>query len=186
MSGNKMSAIGSIVFAVIFLIVGILAYSNGYILLLFRFIPLSGPVFVVIAVLLFALGFYQLATAGKKDKAVEENFKATAAAAQQAAAEVAGSSNLTGLATTCTVNVRHAKGILGAVNHLNVMLNGHEVGQLKNKKSMSLGTNVAENSLSVLVSNTGQMATCNFAAISGGTVNLEITISFGGISVSQV
>ena len=184
MKGNKRSAIGSLVFAVIFAIVGIVAYANDYIILLFHIIPLNGLAFGIIAVLLLAFAIYQLATAGKKDQAAAQAFQEQAANAQQVAMQSAAA---TPLATPCTVNITHVKGSLGTINHFILMLNGFEAGTMKGKKSLSFGTNIAENSLSVQHSGTGQTAFFVFTAVSGGVVNLSITISMtGAITIAQV
>jgi hypothetical protein len=186
MKGNKRNAIGSLVFAVIFAVVGIIAYANDYIILLFRIIPLNGLAFGIIAVLLLAFAIYQLATASKKDQAATQAFQEQTAGTQQAAMQNAGATSATALATPCTVNVAHVKGMLGAVNHFNVMLNGFEAGILKNKKTLSFTTNIAENSLGLQHSNTGQVVTFPFKAVSGGTVNLSVTISMtGAVSIEQ-
>ncbi|MDR2493303.1 MAG: hypothetical protein LBD25_07625 [Coriobacteriales bacterium] len=186
MKGNMRRAIGSIVFAVIFAGVGIFAYTNDYVYLLFYVIPLSAPVFGVIAVLLFGLAIFQLVTAGKKDEVATQEFQNQAASAQQAAVQDAGATEATPLATPCTINVTHVKGGLGALNHFNVMLNGYVAGTIKSKKSLSFTTGVAENSLSIQHSQSGEVVNHAFRAVSGGVVNLSITINMlGATSISQ-
>lgn len=174
MRGNKQAAIGSLVFAVALAIAGIIVYTNDYILLVFGVIPLSAPVFGVISLLLLATAIFQLATAGKKDQQANQTFKEQATSAHQAALQGVGMDAPTLLDTPCTVNVRHIKGNIGWIYALNLVLNGSDVGALKNKQSLSFYTNVIENSLSVQHSGRGQTTTFAFVAAPGGTVNLSV------------
>jgi hypothetical protein len=190
MKGNRSGAIGSLLFAVLFGVIGLLAYTNDYYLLLFRVIPLNFVAFGIIAALLLAYAIYQLATAGKRDQEIEASIQQQAAAASQAAAvgTTAPDQGLTPLGSPCTVNIAHTKGILGMVNVLSIALNGFNIGQLKNKKTLSVSTTVAENALTVVNSAMpNNPTTVTFVAVSGGVVNLSIKLAAaGGLTIEQV
>jgi hypothetical protein len=183
MKGNRSGAIGSLLFAILFGVIGVFAYANDYYLLLFRVIPLNAAAFGIIAALLLVYAIYQLATAGKRDQEIEATIQQQAVAASQAAAAntIAPDQGLTPLGLPCTVNIVHTKGTLGMVNVLSVALNGFNIGQLKNKQTLSVTTTVAENALTVVNSAApNNPATITFMAVSGGVVNLSIKLSLTG------
>jgi hypothetical protein len=183
MKGNRSGAIGSLLFAVLFGVIGVFAYANDYYILLFRVIPLNAAAFGIIAALLLVYAIYQLATAGKRDQEIEATIQQQAATASQAAAAntISPDQGLTPLGLPCTVNIAHAKGTLGMVNVLSVALNGFNIGQLKNKQTLSVTTTVAENALTVVNSAApNNPATITFMAVSGGVVNLSIKLSLTG------
>jgi hypothetical protein len=178
---NTRSAVLYLLAAVLFAGAGVFAYANDYILVLFGLIPLNGVAFGVIAVLMLAVSIYQLVKAPQKDQEEAEVVQQQVSASQQTAAAA------TPLSSPCAINITHIKGSVGLVNKLTVVLNGAEIGELKNKKSLNLGTGVSENVLMIIHSGTNGTGSLAFSATAGGVVNLSVSLDLlGQIIIEQV
>ncbi len=176
---NKINAIVGFVFAAFFLIAGIIAYSTGYIITIAR-IPLSGTAFIIIAVLVLAYAIFALVRAPKKDKENEQQYQAEVKSiAQQQDASGNVAQNRTTLAAPCTIVIAHTKGALGLVNKLSVVINGQPAGEIKQKGSLHIQTPFAENTVTIIQSNTRATATINVIAGANGTINLKIKAGIG-------
>ena len=194
---NRIGSIGMLVIAVLFTAVGAWAYSSGYILKLFGLIPLSGTAFVIIAVILLVSAVYNLVRAPKQDQAEQQHYQAQVSAVSQQqqqqqqqqpqGAAAPGGTSQTQLSAPCTVTIKHTKGVLGLVNRIAVVCNGTPVGELKNKGSLQFSTSVAENTVTVIRSDTDATASIDFSAQPGGTVDLNVTLDLmNNVAIRQV
>ncbi|MDR3315553.1 MAG: hypothetical protein LBS98_03610 [Coriobacteriales bacterium] len=162
MKNNTRNGIFSIIFAIIVAIVGVLAYTNGYYILLFRIIPLNEVAFGLVAAALLAYGIYELVSGSKKDQVIAESF--------QAQQQVAGTS--TQLNAPCTIVLTRDKGLIGGLYKLNVLLNGLEGGKIGTKGQVTLTTSVTQNTLTVVYGPNNAISALDFTAIPGGVVNI--------------
>ena len=163
------SAIGSLIFAILFAVGGAFAYANNYHIVIFNVIPLNGLAFFIIAVLLLAFAVYGLVKARGTDKTSVDFVQTQLAQAQ------AMQTRATPLSAPCAVTLSLPKVAGQATKQVTVYLNGQQVGVLKTNDTIQVVTHVCENSL--LVVNTGggsQPTQFPFAAIASMMINVAI------------
>jgi hypothetical protein len=166
-NSHRKNAIISLIFTVVFIIVGIVVYSSGYIILLFRFIPLSAPVFAILAILLLAYSIWQFISAKKEDEV-----QVQALEAQSTAASLQGQ-----LTAPTTVTLTRQGKAIGAIYKLEVALNGQAIGKIKNKETITFVATVPENDLLVVYPPTGNSNSLHFTAAPGGTINITTYVN---------
>lgn len=166
----KTRAILSVLFTIFIAIVGFSNYSSGSGYMTFFGIELSSGMFFLLIAVFVIFDIISIVNAFKADKQIQE----------EVAQDVqAFSEDKEALEAPCSVSITRLSSMLGAANKVNAVLNGVEVGTLKNGQTLETTTSFRQNKLLMVFTNDNQTRSLEFEAESNGHVRITLNYAKG-------
>lgn len=161
----KTRAVLSILFTIVIAIVGISSYSSGGGYMTFFGISLSSGMFFLLIAVLVVIDVFSVINAFKAEKVIEEQITQD---------EKVFTEEKEALETPCAVSITRLSSMVGAVNKVNVFLNGNQVGVLKNGQTLETTTQFRQNKVMVIFTNDNLTRAIEFDAESNGHVHITL------------